>query len=48
MEQESYQKAERRSAEADQDHLQAALTTVSNQGLRRINSHGEECYRAEC
>src|SRR6266436_1634722 len=47
VEQASYQKAERRSPEANRYHLYAALTPISDQGLCRINSDGEERHSAE-
>src|SRR5712691_10164434 len=47
VKQASYQIAERRSAETNCYHLQAALTPVPDQGLRRINTHGEERHCAE-
>src|SRR6266566_8484759 len=42
VEQASYQKAERRCAETDCYHLYPALTPISDQGLCRIDSHGEK------
>src|SRR5712671_6245563 len=47
MEQTSDQKTKRRRAEADQDHLQSALTPVSNKSLCRIDTHGEERHCAQ-
>jgi len=41
VEQAADQKAQRRRAETDGYHLRSALTPVSDQGLRRINSDGE-------
>src|SRR6266852_2449217 len=48
LEQASYQKTQRRRTKADGYHLYPALTPVSDQGPRRINSHGEERHCAQC
>lgn len=48
VEQASYQKTQRRRTKADGYHLYPALTPVSDQGRRRINSHGKERHCAQC